>query len=179
MQRGQVYKQNNAWWLRFYRDDVVDGRPARRRVCQRLADVSDAYRTKTDAWSLADPILATVNRGSAAEGGLTVTEFADRYFLPFVKARKKPSTYKFYADMFNNHFRDRVGHVRLRHFTTRHAQEVLDASASLTHTSVLRIKTGMSAIFSHAIRLAFILGANPARESKAEGKRSDPELHAY
>jgi integrase len=180
VQRGQVYKQNNAWWLRFYRDDVVDGRPARRRVCQRLANVNDAYRTKTDAWSLADPILATVNRGSAAEGGLTVTEFSERYFLPFIKAKRSASTHKFYEDLFENHYRDRVGYVRLRDFTTRHAQEVLDAnSLALTHSSILRIKTGMSATFSHAIRLGFILGANPARETKAEGRRSDPQLHAY
>ena len=44
---------------------------------------------------------------------------------------------------------------------------------------MLRIKTGLSAIFSHAIRLDFVRGANPAREAKAEGKRSDPQLHAY
>ena len=127
----------------------------------------------------ADPILALVNRGGAAEGGLTLTEFAERYFLPWVKAKKKPSTFKFYDDLFENHIRDRVGFVRLRDFTTRNAQEVLDASSALSHSSVLRIKTGLSAIFSHAIRLGFILGANPAREAKAEGKRSDPQLHAY
>jgi integrase len=75
--------------------------------------------------------------------------------------------------------RDRVGFIRLRDFNTRNAQEVLDASAALSHASNLRIKTGLSALFSHAIRLGFILGANPARETKAEGKRSDPQLHAH
>ena len=130
-------------------------------------------------WPLADPILATVNRSGAAEGGLTVSEFSERYFLPFIKANKKPATHKFYKDLFENHFRDRVGYVRLRDFTTRHAQEVLDASSSLTHASVMRIKTGLSATFRYAIRLGFILGANPARESAAEGQRSDPQLHAY
>ncbi len=180
MQRGQVYKQNNAWWVRFYRDEIVGGQPVRRRVCQRLADANATYRSKSDVWSLADPILATVNRGSAAEGGLTITEFSERYFLPFIKAKRSASTYKFYEDLFENHFRDRVGYVRLRDFTTRHAQEVLDTNSStLTHSSVLRIKTGLSATFSHAIRLGFVLGANPAREAKAEGKRSDPQLHAY
>jgi integrase len=179
VQRGQLYQQNHAWWVRFYRDEIVDGQPIRRRVCQRVADVSDSCSTKSEAWLLADVILAPVNRGGVAEGGLTVTEFAERYFLPFIKAKRKRSTHKFYDDLFDNHIRDRVGHIRLRDFTTRHAQEVLDASSGLTHTSVLRIKTGLSAIFSHAIRLGFILGANPAREAKAEGKRSDPQLHAY
>jgi integrase len=180
VQRGQVFKQNNAWWVRYYRDEIVGGQPVRRRVCQRLADVNDTYRSKSDVWSLADSILATVNRSGSAEGGLTVSEFSERYFLPFIKAKRSASTHKFYKDLFENHYRDRVGHVRLRDFTTRHTQEVLDASSSaLTHSSILRIKTGMSATFSYAIRLGFILGANPAREAKAEGKRSDPQPHAY
>ena len=104
-------------------------------------------------------ILATVNRGSAAEGGLTITEFSERYFLPFIKAKRSASTHKFYEDLFENHFRDRVGDVRLRDFTTRDAQEVLDANSStLTHSSIMRIKTGLSAMFGHAIRLGFVLG---------------------
>ncbi|MGA3092780.1 MAG: tyrosine-type recombinase/integrase [Terriglobales bacterium] len=43
----------------------------------------------------------------------------------------------------------------------------------------MRIKTGLSATFSYAIRRGFLLGANLAREAKAEGRRSDPQLHAY
>ncbi len=179
MQRGQVYQQNHAWWVRFYRDEIVGGQPVRRRVCQRLADVNDTYRSKSDVWSLADPILATVNRSGAAEGGLTISEFAERYWLPFIKSKKSASTYKFYNDLFENHYRDRVGYVRLRDFTARHAQEVLDAGSSLTHASVMRIKTGLSSLFRYAIRLGFVLGANPAREATAEGQQSDPQLHAY
>jgi integrase len=37
----------------------------------------------------------------------------------------------------------------------------------------------MSALFSSAIRLGFIQGVNPVRESQAEGLRSDPERYAY
>ena len=37
----------------------------------------------------------------------------------------------------------------------------------------------MSALFSYAIRLGFIQGVNPVRETKAEGVRSDPERYAY
>jgi hypothetical protein len=140
MQRGQLYQQNHAWWLRFYRDEIVDGQPVRRRVCQRLGDVDDAHRTRTEAWTLANDVIALLNRGGAAEGGLTVNEFAERYFLPFIKAKKKPSTHKFYDDLFENHIRDRVGFIRLRDFTTRHAQEVLDASSALSHPACCESK---------------------------------------
>jgi integrase len=67
----------------------------------------------------------------------------------------------------------------LKGFTARHAQQVLDGVAVLSHSSGLRIKTCMSAIFSYAIRLGFVTGSNPVRESRAEGKRTDPKMYAY
>jgi len=58
-------------------------------------------------------------------------------------------------------------------------QRLLDARSSLSQGSVLRIKTGASALLSHAIRLGFIDGANVAREARAEGKRTDADTYAY
>jgi integrase len=177
---GSIRKSHGAWQLRYYVDEIgTDGLPRRRQVSRVLARVCDQYRTATDVKPLADDILVPIRRtATTPEGGLTVTEFTERYFLPWIKAKRKPSTGKFYKDAFENHLRDRVGFIRLRDFTTRHAQDVLD-SISLSHQSLLRIKTTMSAIFSYAIRLGFIQGVNPVRESKAEGTRSDPDQYAY
>jgi integrase len=63
--------------------------------------------------------------------------------------------------------------------STLDVQRLLDARASLSQGSVLRIKTGASALLSHAIRLGFVHGANVAREAKAEGKRTDTETYTY
>lgn len=71
-----------------------------------------------------------------------------------------------------------MGFIRWRDFNTRHAHGVLD-SIPLSHESLLRIKTSMSAVFSYAIRLGFITGANPVRECKAEGTQNDTEEYAY
>lgn len=180
MQRGNIRKRHGSWQLRYYVNEIgPEGTPVRRQITKTLARVSDQYRSARDCWPLADPYLAPENRGAAThEGSLTVAEFADRYFLPYIKAKRKRSTHKFYKDAINNHVRNRVGFVRLRDFTARHAQEVLDATR-LSHQSLLRIKTAMSAIFSYAIRLAYVTGANPVREAKAEGTRSDPKRPAY
>lgn len=177
---GSIRRSHGSWQLRYYVDEIgPDGLPRRRQVARRLAKISDQYRTASDVQPLADDILVPIRRTSTTpEGGLTVTEFTERYFLPWIKAKRKPSTGKFYKDAFENHLRDRVGFIRLRDFTTRHAQDVLD-SISLSHQSLLRIKTTMSAIFSYAIRLGFIQGVNPVRESKAEGTRTDADQYAY
>lgn len=110
---------------------------------------------------------------------MTIADFAQRFFLPTMKAKKKPSTFKFYSDLLKNHVEPLLGEFRLREVTTRDVQRMLDARAHLAQPSVLRIKTGASAILSHAIRLGFLQGTNVAREARAEGKRSDPDTYAY
>jgi integrase len=95
-----------------------------------------------------------------------------------ITTKRRASTHKFYRDLFDNHLRNRVGDVRLRDFQTVNAQRVLD-DINLSHASLQRIKTGMSALFSHALRLGYISGHNPVHEAQPEGKRSDFEGVAY
>jgi integrase len=113
------------------------------------------------------------------EGSMSVSDFAEKHFLPNVTAKKKPSTLKFYRDIVNLHLVPLLGNLRLREVTTRDVQRLLDARASLSQSSVLRIKTGASALLSHAIRIGFLNGPNAAREARAEGHRTDPENYAY
>jgi integrase len=182
VQTGQIFKRRGHWHLKFYRTDMVNGQPKRVRTTRRLAPVSDLYRSKKDVRPLATDILDPLNRGSVnPESGLSFAEFTEQQFLPHVKAKRKPSTAKFYRVLFENHLKDRVGKIRMRDFSTRHAQEVLDAldSTELTHQTLLRIKTTMSAIFTYARQREVIRHANPVQGCKAEGKRSQAERYAY
>jgi integrase len=180
MQRGSILKRHGAWHLVYRVDEIIDGQPVRKQKTHRLAAVCDDYRTKKDVQTLAEDHLRPLNLGALTpEGSLTVSDFAQKYFLPAVTARKKPSTAKFYTDLVDNHLEPLLGSIRLRDVSTRDVQRMLDARASLSQSSVLRIKTGASALLSHAIRLGFLHGANAAREARAEGKRSDPDNYAY
>jgi integrase len=157
----------------------VKGKPKRRQITKTLARVSDDYRTEKDCWPLADEYLVPERRkATTPEGSLTLSEFTERHFLPYIKSKREPSTHKFYKEVHDNHLRHRVGQIKLREFTTQNAQSVLDG-IDLSHSSLLRIKTGMSAIFSYAIRLGFLHGTNPVRETKAEGTYNDFEQYAY
>ncbi|MGA8429487.1 MAG: site-specific integrase [Candidatus Sulfotelmatobacter sp.] len=178
MQTGQVFKRNGAWHLRFYRDEIVDGKATRRRISVRLAPINDEYRSKKNLQAEIDKYMMPVNTGALPEGGLTFAQFFEHHFLPHVKSKRKPSTFKFYRDVFRFHLRDRVGDIRLRDFTTAHAQGVLE-SIKLGHQSLLRIKTAMSAAFTIARQKDFIRSANPITGAKAEGTRSKFKPYAY
>jgi len=179
MQRGNIRRRRGSWTLRYWTVEVgPDGTQRRRQVSKRLAKVSPDYPTASSVQTEADKILAPYNRNEvAAEGALTVREFADQYFLPWIKARKRASTYKFYDDLVENHIGPGIGDTRLRDLRTVDAQRVLDSTA-LSHSSLQRIKTGMSALCGYAVRLGFI-DSNPIRETKVEGRRSSFEGHAY
>jgi integrase len=180
MQRGSIQKRHGAWHLIYRVDEIIDGQPVRKQVTRRLVGVSDEYRTKKDVQTLAEDHLRPLNLGTVTpESSLTVSDFAQKFFLPAVTARKKPSTAKFYTDLVDNHLTPLLGNLRLREVTTRDVQRLLDARASLSQSSCLRIKTGASALLSHAIRLGFLNGPNAAREARAEGQRTDPDNYAY
>jgi integrase len=179
MQRGSIRKKSGAWHIRYRVTEVgPDGQPRRRLVTKRLAPVNDEYRAPRDVWSLADTIVAQETHGGAAEGSLAVSDFVTRFFLPFVTAKKKPSTLRFYRDTIKRHVTPLIGELRLREVQTVHIQRLLDAT-ELSHGSVSRIKSCASAIMSHARRLGFITGANPAQGARAEGHRSNFEAVAY
>ena len=180
MQRGQIFRRGGSWYLRFYQNEIKEGKTFPRRVCRRLARYSDAYRSKRDVWPLAEEILSPQNTGQVQpESALTFSEFVEKQFLPHIEKKKKPSTLKFYRDVYKNHLRDRVGRVRLRDFTTRHAQDLIDAIPGLSHQSLLRVKTGLSAVFTFARQRDVLRTANPVQGVKAEGRRTNPERYAY
>jgi integrase len=179
MQQGTLRKNHGGWYLRYYQDEIgTDGQPRRRQVEKLLARVDDDHRSPKDLDDLIAKELAKVTHGGTAEGSLTLAQFADTYWLPTVKAKRRASTHKFYKELFDNHLRARVGDVRLRDFQTVHAQRALD-SIDLSHKSLRGIKVGMSALFSHALRLGFVSGHNPVHEARPEGRRSEFEGAAY
>ena len=179
MQKGTLYERHGAWHLRYRVNEIgPDGKPRRREITKKLCDAD--RRPMKEVQELADGLLAPANRGGAAEGSLTIAEFVSSHFLPFVAARKKASTLKFYRDTLHNHVVPAVGDLRLRDIQTVRVQRMLDSiDGNLTHASLQRVKSAISAVMSHAIRLGFVTGANPVHEARPEGRRSEYEAQPY
>ena len=177
----QIVKQHGAWHVRYYENDE-DGNRVRR--MKRLVAISDQYRNKGDVISLARRVAPT-DTHNAPEASLPFSEFVEQYFLPDIERqvrerKREPATLKFYREVYDNHLHDRVGMIPLAAFTTADAQRLLD-SIDLSHQSLLRIKTGISAVFSYAKRINVIgvSGVNPVIGTKVEGRRTKPERYAY
>jgi integrase len=180
MQRGTVEQFHGAWYVRFRTTEVDDkGNVRRRLIRKRLAPINDEYRSASAVWPLADIELARETKGGAAEGSQRVADFVEKFYLPFVEAKKKASTLRFYRDTIKRNITPAIGQLRLRDVQTFHIQGLLDTPDGLSHGSLLRIKSAASAIFTRALRLGFITGVNPVRGAVAEGRESNFKGHAY
>ena len=184
MQRGQVFRRNGSWYVRYYRDELKDGGRVRRRVCEKLARCSDDYRSKRDLQPLIEPLLSPINSGDAQpEGAMTIAEFAEKRYFPSRLRKLRPSTIRSYTVMYKNHVKNRVGHIRLRDFHTKDAQHLFDKIAAdfpeLAHETHLRTKAVLSAIFTYARQEDALRGINPLQGIKVEGRRYRPVRKAY
>jgi integrase len=184
MQRGQVFRRNGSWYVRYYQNEIEDGAPVRRRVCARLARYCDDYRSKKDVLPLVDELLFPVNSGAAQpESSLTLAEFFEKRYRPAREKKLRPSTLNSHRDVFTRHIKDSIGGIRMRDFHTKDAQHFFDAltedKPDLSHSSLLRMKAILSAVFTFARQEDVLRGANPIQGVKAEGRRYKPERIAY
>jgi integrase len=184
MQRGQIFRRNGAWFVRYYRDEIQEGRLARRRVCAWLARYSDDYKSKKDVLPLVDEVLVPVNSGDAQpESALTLAEFVEQRYLPARAKKLRPATLKSYTDSYKNHVKNAVGMVRLRDFHTKDGQHLFDKiaedSPELSHQTLLRAKALLSAVFTYARQEDVLRGVNPMQGVKVEGRRYKPVRRAY
>jgi integrase len=190
-QQGTVFERSGSWYLQYRRTDFQDGQPIRRRVTEKLVRKSSEYRTRRDVEikcsDQINGILSPINkRQHLPESSLSLAEFTEKHFLIHIEGKitqgyMKPSTLKFYKDVFNNHLKNTVGGVSLRNFTTLDAQNLfdeIDRTKNLTHKSLQRIKTGLSAIFTYA-KQQNIVQLNPVQGTKVEGRRTKPARYAY
>ena len=184
MQRGQVFRRNGSWYVRYYQNEIENGAPVRRRVCARLARYCDDYRSKKDVLPLVDELLFPVNSGAAQpESSLTLAEFFEKRYRPAREKKLRPSTLNSHRDVFTRHIKDSIGGIRMRDFHTKDAQHFFDAltedKPDLSHSSLLRMKAILSAVFTFARQEDVLRGANPIQGVKAEGRRYKPERIAY
>jgi integrase len=105
---------------------------------------------------------------------MAVLSFVEDVFFPAQKTRLRACTIKDYKDIVRVHLKTRLG-MRLREFRTvigqRIIHEVPSARPDLSHQSLLRIKSFLTGVFTHAKIIGFWDGENPMVGVRVEGKR--------
>lgn len=182
-QEGHLYVHHDAWYVR-YRERVrqEDGSIKLQQKASRLGSLED-YPSESQIKPLLAEFLCKLNAGNfTPEPGMTLTEFVDKIYLPFLE-EKRASTKKGYEEIWKNHIRDRVGNIQLRNFRTVNANRMLRAIADendLSKTTLQHIKGVLSGIFTHAKNEGAFDGANPIQGTRIPNNAREPaETYAY
>lgn len=127
--------------------------------------------------------LRPINEGrTSPESTLTVSDFVEKYYLPFVEENYKPSTLAGYKSTWEMYLAGRLGRVILRDFRTVNAATLL-AEIHRTHglgrVTLNHIKTLLSGVFTYAKNQGVLDGINPIRDAMIPKKAAAPqETHA-
>jgi len=121
-------------------------KPATIQKARQLCPVDATHKTKKSVRELAEDALAPVNgHKRPPETIITMGDFVTDIYLPFVTAQKRPSTYKGYRDMWEDHLKPRSEKVLLRDVRTCYVQRWLEAVAAEDRTKTdAKLQPGIS-----------------------------------
>jgi len=140
-------------------------------------------RPPADIEREAERHMATVNGGAIpAERIVTISDFVERVYLPWIEQHKRPSTAKGYQDIWEDHLKAHCAQVWLKDTRTYHVQGWLNhiGSGSLSRNTLKHIKSVVSAIFTLAKQQDYFQGENPARDTAINPGAAEPqETYAY
>ena len=178
MQKGHIFQRHGGWYLRYRREETVNGKAVRRQRCERLADFDDKHRTKQSVRQKAEDFLDQLNEGRDEQR--TLQQFVELSYLPHAELHKRPSTFRGYKNLYNLHIAPNVAGMRIALFRTLDGQRLLNrlGTGNLSHLTLIHVKSFLSGVFSFAKRMGAI-DSNPMQGTEVpEGKQSKP-THAY
>jgi integrase len=112
---------------------------------------------------------------------MTLIQFTEDRYLPFVEEHKRISTFRGYRNMWRRYLKPRCD-IMLREFRTVDGERVLESIAKehkLTSTTLAHIKAFLSGIFRFAKRQGVINSENPVRDMVLPKCKPAGETYAY
>jgi len=183
-QNGQIIRIGERWYVRYWERRNIGGKIERKRVSHQLGPVmTRGKKPPADIKSEAERHMATVNSGIIpAERIVTIDDFAELVYLPWIEKHKRHSTAKAYRDIWENHLKAYCGAVWLKDTRTYHIQGWLNeiGKGKLGRNTLKHIKSVVSGMFTLAKQQDYFQGENPARDTAIDPAATEPkETYAY
>ncbi len=183
-QHGQIIRIGDRWYVRYWERRNVGGTIERKRVTHSIGQVTTrGKRPPADIVTGAERHMAKVNSGTIpAERIVTISDFVERVYLPWIEQHKRPSTAKGYRDIWEDHLKPLCEQVWLRETRTYHVQGWLNqiGAGKLSRNTLNHVKSVISGIFTLAKQQDYFQGENPARDTAINPKAAEPqETYAY
>jgi integrase len=180
-QRGYVYEASNAFHVRFYQLEMIDGVEVRVQRSHRLATKDLKYTSTTckAVKLLAEDFLRTVNAQVPGQikADVRIVDFFDHTYVPFIREHKRFSTSAAYENLFNGKLRAHFGTRTLSEYKASDGYKyLLSLKPRLNRTSLAHVRSLASAVFGHAVNLG-VIDSNAWRNFRwQEGGKAEPTM---
>lgn len=169
-QAGHIYEKHGAFHVRYYVEEAGERKQKSTKLCDKDRTKGHGSITAKAVVMLCEDFMRTVNSDTPTVKALTVIEFWDTIYQPFIESTLKHSTVKGYTQVWNQHIAAHFGKTFLAEYKTSMM------SLYLTHLSktyrprtLASVKFLGSAIFAHATAMG-LTESNPIRDAKVLGK---------
>lgn len=185
-QSGTIVQFCGRWYVRYsdYRNE--NATLVRKKLSHCLGKVTTkGKRPPADIEKSAQDFMQTINESVIPpEHSLSLADFVESVYLPWVKQNRRPSTCKNCRGVWNDHLQPVSQHDRtiLRQTRTFTVQKWLNqiAKEDLSRNSLMRIKSTISGMFTLAKQLGYFDGVNPVQGTCVNPHaREAAEMHAY
>jgi integrase len=184
-QKGCVIEASNAFFVRYYVTEIVDGQPKRVQRSKRLCTKDDKHHSTTckPVQQKAAEEMQRVNAmsGKLPEQDTRIADFWEEIYLPHLQKTVKASTLNGYLKVWNHHLSPAFAGQTLKDYQTHQATALLTnlVDGGLGRRSVAHVRSLASGLFRHALRLNRI-SLNPWRDAGSLIPTKEPEpTHAY
>src|SRR5260370_6592259 len=167
-QAGYVFKKGSIWYVRSREKVQLEGGSIKRiQKCRRLAEATGQYRTKRAAEQLAEEIIRPLNDGVIRpESTMSLNQFIEVSYLPYVADQKRRSTYSGYRNIWLRYVQP-GGAVALRDVRTLEGEQMMKTLAGrqdVCRTTLGHIKHFLSGVFRYALRHGVLDNPNPMHD---------------
>jgi integrase len=183
-QRGRIVRIGSRWYVRYWERRNIAGTVERKRVSHQLGPVTTrGKKPPADVLTEAARYMSTINSASIpAERIVTVGDFVENIYLPWIAKYKRPSTAKGYRDIWEDHLKLLCAQEWLKNIRTYTVQTWLNqiGKSKLSRNTQKHIKSVISAIFTLAKQQDYFQGENPTRDTATNPGAAEPkETYAY
>lgn len=169
-QRGHIFEASGAFYVRYYSLENGERKQRSKRLCEKNREAGTGTQTSKKVRELCEDFMRTVNTEAPAPSAVTVVEFWEQTYLPFITTNLKPSTVAGYTNIWNYHLKTHFGTSLITNYKTATMSILLtNLSKMLRPRTLQHIKFLSSSIFSHAVAVG-ACDTNPIRDAMVLGK---------
>ena len=182
-QQGHIYEAFNAFHVRYYQTEIIDAQPKRVQRSHRLCAKDQKHHSRAckpvrqKCQEFMDGINAQI--GTQPDRDVTVADFWENTYLPFVTEKKRASTVYGYKKLWASNLKQHFGTRTLAEYRTADGYKYLESlTKTLGRNSLAHVRSLASGTFTRAVNLGLV-DTNPWSAVRLQESRAPEPTVAY